>query len=985
MEQGAGRSSERLVEELTAWRPGQASFLLTPIEAATDLSNSGVHSLVAYELPESSSNYQLNAIYPDTFCHIQLNLSAIPGRVTDWHLASNENENERLVSASFLDTVNNTQLSIQIMEPLITRSYSELLDIEAIEKRAALNDVTDVPSRKLCIETLARVITDILSNAVEPRRIPLQNKVAAVRLGSDLLTQLVGFTIEDEWLIPPEPSSRLRRLLVEVQILLHQLNPFQHAENFQKAFSDFFGGINVNTRLSSQPYGILGASAVQSDEDLIDRYEFQSRNDSINSAQYLDALKELAQTRQSEELEMEVMKYVSLGVPDASSLREAYRFLGLEVGDNPTDAAVLEIASDMLAMDPDCGKQLAHHLSLIAENRNSSSLRRAATATSGLSSEEALALLGLNAAASDDSIISGSKQSYSLGPLGVLEARAELAVLGASRRSPAILCAFEEMFPSRIPSTEEAYSALGVSNSMSDTDIAAVVDMGINEDVSQLLKLRRYLRSIAQARRSDALTRYLETGEAEKPATGGNVGLWNIGSTCYLNSLLQLYYTVKPVRDYAVAVADGLVPQQENDGSLSRKKVGSRFVPYSEVKRSEKFVCALGELYKEMRSTTASYVTPSLILAYMALVPPQEDTDDIVAEPEESSTSDGVVDLVNSPAPELSNEKLQIALQRQQDVTECIENVLFQLEASCPLTRTDSEGEQEDLVKDLFYGRMMQTLEKLADGNKRTKVERFSSLLIDVPGGGADIYDAMDKHFADEVLSLEGGDTVRSVTIKELPPILQIQIQRVQFDRQTFMPYKTTEPLPFPETIYLDRYMETDDPNLLEKRKQAKIWRQELEEVKSKLAEIDSPSNASLPFVAAWMKDPDVPEDVKPSNETLRVITEVYQELVAQREKFTLRQEELQAALARQFTEFSQLGYRVHAIFIHRGQAGFGHYWIYIRDLVTGTFSKFNDELVTQVTKEEVMDFSPQNLATPYYLVFIREDLLAGMQESEKV
>jgi ubiquitin carboxyl-terminal hydrolase 25 len=57
---------------------------------------------------------------------------------------------------------------------------------------------------------------------------------------------------------------------------------------------------------------------------------------------------------------------------------------------------------------------------------------------------------------------------------------------------------------------------------------------------------------------------------------------------------------------------------------------------------------------------------------------------------------------------------------RQQDVTECIENVMFQLEAAMKSDRTGENGEQLDLVKDLFYGKTKQYLE-VPGSSKREK------------------------------------------------------------------------------------------------------------------------------------------------------------------------------------------------------------------------------------------------------------------------
>ncbi|KAH3674281.1 hypothetical protein WICPIJ_009610, partial [Wickerhamomyces pijperi] len=57
-----------------------------------------------------------------------------------------------------------------------------------------------------------------------------------------------------------------------------------------------------------------------------------------------------------------------------------------------------------------------------------------------------------------------------------------------------------------------------------------------------------------------------------------------------------------------------------------------------------------------------------------------------------------------------------------------------------------------------------------------------------------------------------------------------------------------------------------------------------------------------------------------------------------------------------------------------------GHYWIYIRDPKSNLYRKYNDEIVSEVTLEEVLNFSENNSATPYYLVFVKNELLDVIQ-----
>lgn len=65
------------------------------------------------------------------------------------------------------------------------------------------------------------------------------------------------------------------------------------------------------------------------------------------------------------------------------------------------------------------------------------------------------------------------------------------------------------------------------------------------------------------------------------------MGLENIGNTCYLNSLLQFYFTVRPLREMILEID---LYQEENitDEVVERKRVGGRKVTRKEIERAKK-------------------------------------------------------------------------------------------------------------------------------------------------------------------------------------------------------------------------------------------------------------------------------------------------------------------------------------------------------------------------------------------------------------
>ena len=102
------------------------------------------------------------------------------------------------------------------------------------------------------------------------------------------------------------------------------------------------------------------------------------------------------------------------------------------------------------------------------------------------------------------------------------------------------------------------------------------------------------LRTIATARNSDFLRAKIDDPnapiQAEKGSEDQPVGLDNIGNTCYLNSLLQYYYTVNAVRDVVMNFSEYRMAL--NTENMLRKRVGGRAVGKSEIIKAQKCKCA---------------------------------------------------------------------------------------------------------------------------------------------------------------------------------------------------------------------------------------------------------------------------------------------------------------------------------------------------------------------------------------------------------
>lgn len=134
----------------------------------------------------------------------------------------------------------------------------------------------------------------------------------------------------------------------------------------------------------------------------------------------------------------------------------------------------------------------------------------------------------------------------------------------------------------------QAYNRLQIDDhTISDDFVLTAFQLFHQESPSQADDLRSALRAIAKDRNSQTLLNFLDSGMAtsEYPLGEWPVGLANIGNTCYLNSLLQFYFTVKPLRELVLNFDQHKMELTAEN--LVKKVVGSRRISRQEVQRAQ--------------------------------------------------------------------------------------------------------------------------------------------------------------------------------------------------------------------------------------------------------------------------------------------------------------------------------------------------------------------------------------------------------------
>ncbi|KAL4930727.1 ubiquitin-specific protease UBP2 [Aspergillus undulatus] len=1034
------------------------------------------------------------------------------------------------------------RVSIRVASPLLSDDMVRLLtDTELLRKRtdeALASDPERLegvarPQPITVLMNLRTYVDNALRNNQQSKSISAVNKRFMTSFGvggqpcQDLF-EFLGFTYKSNgfW-DPPRPNPWAEKPYQDPQKIFlddifHELSALisqrplaekkgnQDEHTLKSAFNDLLYAVDSfdypkaprlhEFQMAPAPYyEDLGVVEDMLSSSVIEAFSRQVTVDPARAPGYLQCLKEIGKLRGGDDAEAinraVEMAYAEGNFYTDADVVEAYKYFGLTYDDpRLTEDSVIGTFYNYLSSTTQ-ETETRRQLWRIGDSRKSERIKSAAEDRVA-TPEQAQVFLGVTSDTADDFVMTMFTAKVNDNPSCRDVARRAVELIAKARGSDALkhFVKTGEMTAGEMD-VSDAYLLLQIPDRTADEGaIMAAYTICVDEAPAQAEKYNKALAILAKETNSALLSSMVPgmAGKPDRDLSKWPVGLQNIGNTCYLNSLLQFYFSIRPYRNMVLDFEN--FRMELDDESCQKKQVGSRKVSKKEVERSQRFLRELRGLFSDMISSPDSFVTPGQELARLTLISPsneaairrrstisagqfgglgelngmpvlgplgpphtipEENRTAALAEQEKIKSSgdeDSEATLVsdsvknenppaqsddkenappkddavmvdasnkpehketqgsdkpvaaahegpsNKPPPVPPRPTPQVDPQRQlmeeveigaqQDVTEVINNVLFQSQCAIRPLGIAPDGEQLDQVKDLFYGQAISYI--LSNKGQRSKEERWCDIKIDVATGPRDIYSAIDGAFDIQKVNVEDSVAEQYATISKLPPILQIQVQRVQFDSVKKRSFKSTHHLDLKETIYLDRYMDTRQAEILNRRKQCWEWKDTLRKLEARRAELERQTESDGLSTATLLNSArDILNDLnemKENPDTARDAIDVDPQLVpelnrlaqeAQDELKYLEQEikNTQTLISSQFVDYKHLPYRLYAVFVHHGSVEFGHYYIYIFDFERNVWRKYNDTYVTEVRDlDEIFKSTDRhNPPTPYFLVYVND------------
>lgn len=362
---------------------------------------------------------------------------------------------------------------------------------------------------------------------------------------------------------------------------------------------------------------------------IIDAYQRQASSDPANAPHYLECLKSIGLLRGGQDLEtidQAVQAAYAEGKYTINDLDAAYNYFHLSREDSSiTEDNIIGKYYAYLGSvsQSDQMVEAAQNLWRIGNSRGSDRIMAVSEDRVG-TAEQAEVFLGVDANTPDDFIITMYTAKLNDNPACRDLADKALKLIAEDRNSIGL-----KHFLDTGETVEgdmdigDAYRLLQIPDRTADADaVIAAYTICVNENAGQAETYHRALSIIAKEMDNVGLKNLAGIStEPDRDLSDWPVGLQNIGNTCYLNSLLQFYFSVRPFRDMVLDIEKHQMDLND-EKSVVHKQVGSRKVAKKEVERSLKFLGELRNLFHDMISSTQSSVIPGQELARLTLISP---------------------------------------------------------------------------------------------------------------------------------------------------------------------------------------------------------------------------------------------------------------------------------------------------------------------------------------------------------------------------
>lgn len=377
----------------------------------------------------------------------------------------------------------------------------------------------------------------------------------------------------------------------------------------------------------------------------------------------------------------------------------------------------------------------------------------------------------------------------------------------------------------------------------------------------------------------------------------------------------------------------------------------------------------------------------------------------------DSKTTD--VEMIDVDATETVDQKVLSALERQkrssgtdqQDVEEVMGSIINRLQAAIrPSSVDDKTGIQLERLMETFFVTTVNYTKKFHEKKYQNEVSFDRSITaFPAENGACTLYDALGRNFDQQIL--EESKLSRYTTIRTLPPILHVLIQRTQSTGS-----KNGNPVIIPETLYLDRFMDMDhDSPAFQRRVEDWITAKRSADIKADLDKLEAnpsylrslehyspPEPVSLNQPASGDETPEEvetfdfdgpveddfllispskpPQTTQETETPVPKVTGVYETYCQVKQMMEDEVERCEEAIAVHNDELKNIPYRLHAVICHRGQLMSGHYWVWIHDFEDNVWRWYNDADVKENKDTEEVLRTLSTSGEPYFLCYVRDD-----------